>query len=284
VGRAGVISLVAAGALAFASPALASGQLAYSAGAPSQVFTVGVHGGAARQITHEPAGAADPDWSHDGRFVAYDVGGQRIAVAGSDGSGERLITIEMSAIDPSWSPDSSQLAFTGVQYGDDGRPEDTSLYVTQADGSNYVRIGDGSEPDWSPAGDWIVYLSNPASSGGCAGIWRMRPDGSDNQPVAPGTLDGSVCTGGGADPSVSPNGKRVVFVSPDGTTIYTMGLSGASPHRVVRDASVKSSPVYSPDGRSIVYSTGSGLWKVNAKHGKPKRIAAGGGPLSWQPR
>jgi TolB protein len=227
-----------------------------------------------RQITHDPAGAARPDWSRDGRLVAYDVGGARIAVAGADGSGERLITIDTSAIDPSWSPDSSQLVFTGPEYDENGNPEQTYLYVTQADGSNYVRIGNGSEPDWSPAGDWIVYRSNPADSDGHAGIWRMRSDGSDNEPVA----------STGSDPSFSPNGKRIAYVSADGSTIYTTSLRGGTKHRVVRDASVKTSPVFSPDGRTIVYSTAAGLWRVLAKGGRARRIAASGGFVAWQPR
>jgi Tol biopolymer transport system component len=273
--RAGVIALVVAGTLAFAAPASAGGLLAYSDGAPSQVFVVGAGGGPARQITNDAEGAAHPDWSRDGRLVAYDVGGARLAVANPDGSGERLITIEMSAVDPSWSPDSSQLAFTGVQYDENGNPEDTSLYVTQADGSNYVRIGNGSQPDWSPTGDWIVYRSNPADTDLRAGIWRMHPDGSDNGPVAPT----------GSDPSFSPNGKRVAFVSSDGTTIYTTSLRGGTKHRVVHDGSLKSSPVFSPDGRAIVYSAGGGLWKVSAKGGRPKRIGTGGAAnVAWQPR
>jgi Tol biopolymer transport system component len=260
--------------LAFAAPSAAASELAYSAGSPSQVFVVGANGGPARQITHEPTGAAHPDWSRDGRRVAFDVGGQRIAVANSDGSGEHLIAVDTSAIDPSWSPDGSRLVFTGPEYDENGNPENTYLYVTQADGSNYARIGNGSEPDWSPKGDWIVYRSNPASSDGTAGIWRTRPDGSDDAPLA----------ASGSDPSFAPNGKRVAFVSADGTTIFTMSLHGGKKHRVVRDASVKSSPVYSPDGRAIVYSTGGGLWKVSAKGGRPRRISTAGGFVAWQPR
>src|SRR4051794_14138474 len=184
---AGVIGTVVAGVLALAAPAVASDRLAFSGGAPSQIFTLPAHGGNAQQITHDAGGAANPDWSHDGRSVAYDVGGAHLAVANADGSGERFVTVDVSAVDPSWSPDSSQLAFTGVEYDDNGQPEDTSVYVTQADGSNYVRIGDGSQPDWSPRGNWIVYLSNPARTDGCSGIWRMRSDGTDNGPVAPAT-------------------------------------------------------------------------------------------------
>jgi len=233
---------------------------------------VGPHGGA-RQITHDAGGAAHPDWSPDGRSVAYDVGGARIAIARPDGSGERIVTVDMSGIDPSWSPDARELAFTGVEYDENGNPETTSMYVTQADGSNYVRIGPGSEPDWSPRGDWIAYVSNPARTGGVAGIWRMHSDGSGNSLVAHA----------GSNPSFAPNGKRVAFVSADGKAIYTVSARGGRTHRVVRDARAKSSPVYSPNGRSIVYSAAGALWRVSAKGGKPARIASGGGQLSWQP-
>jgi TolB protein len=271
--------------LTLASPAAAN-QLAFSSGAPSQIFTVGPHGGSVEQLTHDAGGAAHPDWSPDGRLVAYDVGGMRIAIAPARGGAERLVSADVSAIDPSWSPDASQLAFTGVQYDENGNPEDTSLYVTQADGSNYVRIGPGSEPDWSPKDDWIVYRSNPARTGGCAGIWRMHSDGSGNGAVAIGTPDGHSCSGGGSDPAFAPGGKRVAFVSGDGEAIYTTSIHGGSRHRVVRDSHQKASPVFSPNGHWIVYSTSAGLWKVRVKgrHGKPKRIASHSGYVSWQPR
>ena len=255
--------------LAFsAAPALA-GELAYSAGSPSQVFVVGPNGGPTRQITHEPSGAAHPDWSRDGRLVAFDVGGRRIAVTNADGSGERLITIDTSAIDPSWSPGASQLVFTGPEYDENGNPENTYLYVTQADGSNYARIGNGSEPDWSPAGNWIVYRSNPASSGGTS-----APNGCSRRTHG--------FSNGGA--KFTRDGKRVVFVSSDGRTIFTSSIHGGRKRRVVRDASLKSSPVYSPDGRAIVYSTTAGLWKVSVKGGRPRRISTVGGVVAWQPR
>ena len=114
----------------------------------------------------------------------------------------------------------------------------------------------------------------------------MQSDGSQKGPVAEGIPDGNVCSGGGADPSFAPSGKRVTFVSTDGTTIFTVSLHGGRKHRVVHNALPKSSPVYSPDGKKIAYSTGGskpGIWVVKAKGGKPKRITSVSGAASWQP-
>ncbi len=287
------VTCVAAPAAAFACAlaatayGAANGRIAYSASGGGQVFSIGPGGGSPTQLTHDPAGAANPDWSRDGRLLAFDTGGRLLAVSAPDGSGQRTIPVSVNAIDPSWSPTAAQLVFTGVEYDQNGNAETTSLYVTNADGSNYVRIGPGSEPDWSPRGDWIAYLSNPARTNGCAGIWRMHSDGSGNAPVIPAFPRGAGCSGGGSDPSFAPNGKHIVYVSADGRSIYTAGLSGRGRHRVVRDSRAKASPVYSPDGRTIAYTTsgpGAGLWTVSAKGGKPKRISSATGSVAWQPR
>lgn len=289
MGRAGVTAVFAAlllGVAVAATPAFAdaNGRIAYAPASGGQVFSIAARGGGTIQITHDPSGAAHPDWSRDGRHVAYDVGGLRLAVANPDGSGERLVNVDVSAIDPSWSPDSSKLAFTGVDYDQNGNVEDSSLYVTAVDGSGYMRIGPGSEPDWSPRADWIVYRSNPASTDGCPGIWRMHSDGTGNAPVIPATRNGTVCSGGGVDPSFSPDGKRVAYVSTDGHSIYTANLRGRSRRLVLRDSSPKASPVFSPDGRQIAYSVaGSGIWTVSARGGRAHRIGRGTGYVAWQP-
>jgi hypothetical protein len=47
---AGVLAALLSGALVLAAPAFAGGKLAYSAGAPSQIFTIGPGGGPAQQM------------------------------------------------------------------------------------------------------------------------------------------------------------------------------------------------------------------------------------------
>jgi Tol biopolymer transport system component len=286
-GLSAVLAIALACAVATTAYGARNGRIAYAASGGGQVFSISPRGGSPIQLTHDAAGAANPDWSRDGRLLAFDIGGQQLAVTAANGSRQRTIPISVSATDPSWSPNASRLVFTGVEYDQNGTPETTSLFVTHADGSNYVRIGPGSEPDWSPRGDWIAYLSNPARTNGCAGIWRMHSNGAGNAPVIPAFPSGSGCRGGGLDPSFAPNGKRIAYVSVDGHSIYTAGLRGRGRHRVLRDSRAKASPVYSPDGRSIAYSTsgrGAGLWIVSAKGGKPKRISRGTGSVAWQPR
>ena len=290
MGRVGVITAVVVCVLSLTGSAAArtfpgaNGRLAYVA--DNQVFTMAAGGGGVRQLTNDPVGAGHPDWSPDGRSIAYDSGGHFLTVAAADGSGAHTVTTDISVSDPSWSPDAKTLAFSGVEYDENGNVENSSIYVVAADGSIDHRIGPGSEPDWSPRGDWIVYLSNPARTGGCAGIWKMHSDGTGNSPVVPAYEDAGACTGGGDQPSFSPNGKRITYVSADRRSIYTIGLGGNHRKLVYRDARVKSSPVFSPDGRRIAYSTpggATGTWTASAKGGHVRRAPGGYDQLAWQP-
>ena len=262
----------------------ANGRIAYVAN--NQVFTMAANGGDVHQLTHDPVGAGHPDWSPDGRSLAYDSAGHFLTVAAADGSGAHTVTTDISVSDPTWAPDARTLAFTGVEYGENGGIENTSLYVVAADGSVDHRIGPGSEPDWSPRSDWIAYVSNPARTGGCAGIWRMHSDGTGSSPVVPAYEDAGACAGGGDQPSFSPDGKRIVYLSADRKSIYTIGLGGHHRKLVFRDARAKSSPVFSPDGKRIAYSGaggGTSTWTASAKGGHVRRAAGGSDQLAWQP-
>lgn len=71
-------------------------------------------------------------------------------------------------------------------------------------------------------------------------------------------------------PTVSPDGKRLVFSAMN--RLYVMDLPGGTPALLTRDASEgEFMPVWSPDGRSIVYVT----WTQEGGH--IKRVASTGG-------
>src|SRR4051812_1359814 len=133
-----------------------NGRIAYVqtvAGQP-QVFTMAATGRDRRQVTNVPGGATAPDWTRDGRTLAFSVAGTTIDASDAAGAGMRGISADVDALEPSWSPDGNQLAITGVQYTPTGQIEASSIYVLRADGNGQQRIVDGSNPVWTPDGSW----------------------------------------------------------------------------------------------------------------------------------
>jgi Tol biopolymer transport system component len=278
--------------LALASPAAAgtfsghNGRIAYVqtvAGQP-QIFTMAANGRDRKQVTNVPGGATAPDWSRDGNTLAFSAGGSIIDTADAAGGGIRGITADIDALEPSWSPDGSQLAVTGVQYTPTGQIETSSIYVLHADGSGQQRIVDGSNPVWSPNGSWILYRPTDATSDFCPGILAVRPDGSDLHYVVSNYRDDTGnCSGGGSDPSVSPDGKRVVYVAANGRDLYKVSIYGGTARKLKSDDDQKREPVFSPDGQRILYVTDSATRTIAAKKGG--HVQSLGAPVSqpvWQ--
>jgi Tol biopolymer transport system component/formylglycine-generating enzyme required for sulfatase activity len=99
-----------------------------------------------------------PAWSPDGESIAF-VNDFGIYVMNADGSSPRPVVIggRIIASHPTWSPDSTQIAFHAL---DSGR----RIYTVNADGTDMRAITNGPEdntPSWSPDGAYIVFASVP---------------------------------------------------------------------------------------------------------------------------
>lgn len=111
------------------------------------------------RLTRTPhANEASPDWSPDGRTLAYvsDEGGnpQVYTIAQNSNRGRRLVHALKESVAPDWSPDGSKIAFCGKSGGAYG------IYVCGLDGK-YIQISpnDGAgyqDPSWAPDGRHIV--------------------------------------------------------------------------------------------------------------------------------
>jgi TolB protein len=114
----------------------------------------------------DPQGLVGPDWSPDGRRIAFNrvgtcgYGGTCGYVVAPDGSGLRRMTRHYVEY-PAWSPDGSRIAFMAPEPGATGSNPDYNLFVMDADGSRRLTTAPGEDgwPAWSPDGTRIVFAS-----------------------------------------------------------------------------------------------------------------------------
>ena len=118
-----------------------------------------------------PAGAAHPDWSHDGKrltFIADEADTRDIWVADLDGSrATRVFDCVAPCVDadgPAWSPDDRQIAFRTFDLVD-GEFSGSTLKVLDVNSGSVTNvasttapefIGNGTSVRWSPDGRTIV--------------------------------------------------------------------------------------------------------------------------------
>ncbi|GMA41404.1 TolB family protein [Mobilicoccus caccae] len=117
-------------------------------------------GGTLRRLTSDYDDIAQPDWSPDGKLIAYQgyrEGNFDLWTIRPDGSGRRRLTSgPADHREPRWSPDGRYLAFSSDVRGSYGiYTYDTRTgriaVVTQTDAEEY-------EPTWSPDGKRIAFV------------------------------------------------------------------------------------------------------------------------------
>ena len=182
-------------------------------------------------------------FSPDGSKLAYTEfippGYPQIFVRNVDGSGVQQLTFGEGPGSgrggPDWSPDGTQIAFTGPGPG-------TDIYVMNADGSNQRRLLNsvtmsGSEPSWSPDGTKLAFTSRQPS---LYDIYSINSDGTGtpvnltNNPV-PGPGEAGPHDEG---PAWSPDGTQIAFAREAGSAVQLvlMNADGSGAHEVSTDA------------------------------------------------
>lgn len=127
-----------------------------------------------------------PSWSGRGelaftRDLSQSTGVGKIYVIGDDGRDTRYVA---RGADPSWSPNGTDLAFTG--------PNHTIWRQRVGTTKPTLLARNGTEPVWSPDGNWIAFKreTNDCSEAGCFFRIQLIPAISGpTQPVGPKIFD-----------------------------------------------------------------------------------------------
>jgi len=219
---------------------------------------------------------AQPALSPDGRSVAFVSnrdGHFNIYVGLVRGSGLVQITHDASLkVRPSWSPDGSRLAY--AQLNDSGTED--IWEVSALGGSPRKVVLNATDPTWTPDGQALVYLNITDAQ-----IWTSGVEG-ENPHIMVHTLPQYM----GAEPRVSPDGKMVAFAARGlgGGPYGELGVADISTGKLqllTHDFALALSPAWSPDNRTIYFSSSRGgtlnIWKIGAGGSGLRQVTAGEG-------
>jgi TolB protein len=186
-----------------------------------------------------------------------------------------------------WPPDGRRIAFSARAGGE----LDPDLFVMDAGGGAVRRLTRDDfadwQPTWSPDGRWIAFVR----SGSVSEIFRIRADGRSRRPLpvtrwrtrgsceAPawsprGTFIACDCRGGVFD--------KIDLVRPSGRLVRIL---------LRRRTSFDGNPDWSPDGRLIAFSRGTGgpssrplgIWTIRPNGRGLHRVLAHGGHPTFSP-
>jgi Tol biopolymer transport system component len=204
----------------------------------SDIYVVRSDGTGRHRLTDFAGYDCKPAWSPDGEWVAFDRvvdGAKRVLAIHPDGTGLHLLV--GNAEDAQFSPDGEWIAFTRV------KNDHQAVFVRRVDGGLARRITPlsirGVQPDWSPSGARIAFLS-PEYHFGLPNVFAVNPDGSNLLQVTHIRR----AAWGVLDVSWSPNGRRMV-IDLD-FDAYTIRAGGGHRHRIADVNLPLSSPDWGP--------------------------------------
>lgn len=275
--------------------------------AASVLWTARADGTGSRRLTRtQDVAEVEPEWSPDGRNIAYsksedclaDPDGlcMRIWTVDADGRNQRrLIPLRLPGLlanravsfyQPTWSPDGQQIAYEQSLW----RTRRSNLYVMNADGTGrrrLTRLRNARGPAWSPDGAAIAFMHRPERKGSNE-IFVLTLATGKIRRLTTSKADERL-------PQWSPDGRRIAYERWDGEEyeVFVMNSDGSAQRNLSRRQEVvDGGPVWSPGGELMAFASDRGggsphIYIVRAdgsgRASKVRTPALAGYELDWAP-
>ncbi len=224
----------------------------------TDIWLLSTQGGEPRQLTTKAHSSTAPRWKPDGSGIAFlssRNGSEQIYFLSlKGGEAQQLTDLPVDVNDFIWSPDGDRFAFTAYVY-----PETKSLAETAEKDSAQK----ASKASARIIDDLLFRHWNRWTDGKCTHVFTCKTDGSNVIDLTPGNFDSPpLGLGGNQDYVFSPNGEQVAFVSnrtamPAANTnndlFVVPSTGGEAECLTVENQAVDNQPLYSPDGKYLVY-------------------------------
>ena len=248
-----------------------------------EIFLTDEEGQAKIKITNHAGADGYPDWSPDGKQIAfyakYDDGNTwSMHTMNSDGTDRKRLTHAKNKWDssPSWSPDGKKIAFAR-EYSDAEGNWHEEVWIMNADGSDQTQLKSikGRAPCFMQDGR-ILFHSQPEDSQICI----ANSDGSNIIQLTNNTFEDRA-------PKISPDGRHIAFISDrDGNQeVYVMNVDGTDQKRLTNNSIPDWDVCWSPDSSQILFSSDTGeyldLYMINKDGSSLKKFVAIGSQPAW---
>ncbi|MEO8879911.1 MAG: S9 family peptidase [Gemmatimonadaceae bacterium] len=222
----------------------------------SLTYKISTGGGTAIPYPDASTSVGEARWSPDGKRVAYIADDQLWVADQAGGSRKQLTTLSGGATGPIWSPNGEKIAFT------------SRVYPTCSDDAcNVARSkAASSNPVKAHVADALMYRHwNAWDDGTRAHLFTVSADGHGVVDLTPGAVyDVPPGPFGGSEGYAwSPDGRELSYTAKNSgredawstdNNLYTVpSAGGASNVITAANKGADENPVYSPDGRYILY-------------------------------
>jgi Tol biopolymer transport system component len=217
------------------------------------IYTIKPDGTGLRRLTPRKGEALNPDWSPNGRRIAFNFNECRVAIMHADGSDRRVLPSKTPGGcegDPSFTPDGSRLVYERFD-----PPHDDAVWSMNVDGTDRQRITapdvGGPDPNVSPNGRKVSFLHSKVKE--VNALYTASLDGTNLFRVTP-------FLGVGFKTDWAPDGRHIVITthvdSPKSANVATVRPDGSHLRMLTHYKGGERAALagsYSPNGRWIVF-------------------------------